>query len=72
MMLTIGIGASADCDGQVLVLHDMLGVGTGRRPRFVKNFLDGQESISAAIRLYVDDVRAGRFPSAEHVYPDAS
>lgn len=71
-MLTIGIGASVACDGQVLVLHDMLGVGGGRRPRFVKDFLEGQESIATAIRRYVDDVRAQRFPGAAHVYPDAA
>lgn len=66
---TIGIGAGADCDGQVLVMHDMLGVGHGsRRPRFVKDFLDGAGSIEAAFRAYVDDVRSGVFPAAEHGY----
>ncbi len=68
--ITIGIGASAQCTGQVLVLHDMLGAGVGKRPRFVKNFLAGAGSIEAAVRAYVADVRCGRFPSAEHVYPD--
>ncbi len=66
--LTIGIGASVHCHGQVLVLHDMLGVGVGKRPRFVKNFLDGAGSIEAAIRSYVDEVRNGRFPAPEHTY----
>jgi 3-methyl-2-oxobutanoate hydroxymethyltransferase len=70
--LTIGIGASARCDGQVLVLHDMLGAGVGRRPRFVRNFLAGTGSIEQAVRNYVADVRAGRFPAAEHLYPDAT
>jgi 3-methyl-2-oxobutanoate hydroxymethyltransferase len=74
--LTIGIGASARCSGQVLVLHDMLGVGAGKRPRFVKNFLDGTakgpgaNTIEAAVRRYVAQVRAGEFPAKEHVYPD--
>jgi len=69
-MLTIGIGASVACDGQVLVLHDMLGIGLGRRPRFVKNFLEGQESIAAALRHYVEEVRAARFPGAAQVYAE--
>jgi 3-methyl-2-oxobutanoate hydroxymethyltransferase len=68
--LTIGIGASAACHGQVLVLHDMLGAGVGRRPRFVKNFLDGQASIAGAARRYVEDVRAGVFPGPDHIYAD--
>jgi 3-methyl-2-oxobutanoate hydroxymethyltransferase len=69
--LTIGIGASVACHGQVLVLHDMLGAGVGRRPRFVKNFLQGEDSIAGAVARYVADVRAGLFPSADHVYADA-
>ena len=71
--LTIGIGASVCCHGQVLVLHDMLGVGPGKRPRFVKNFLDGGPggcTIDEALRRYVDDVRASRFPGSEHTYAD--
>lgn len=68
--LTIGIGASAHCQGQVLVLHDMLGVYAGKRPRFVKNFLEGAGSVDEAVRRYVADVRAGQFPSARHVYSD--
>lgn len=72
--LTIGIGASVHCSGQVLVLHDMLGVYPGKRPRFVRNFLDGADSttIEAAVRRYVTDVRNGRFPSSEHVYPEGA
>jgi 3-methyl-2-oxobutanoate hydroxymethyltransferase len=69
-LITIGIGASAACTGQVLVLHDLLGAGVGKRPRFVKNFLDGAGSIDAAVRTYVADVQAGRFPGPEHVYAD--
>jgi 3-methyl-2-oxobutanoate hydroxymethyltransferase len=63
----IGIGAGADCDGQVLVMHDMLGLG-GRVPRFVANFMQGKQSISAAFESYVSDVRSGRFPAKEHEY----
>jgi len=68
--LTIGIGASARCHGQVLVLHDMLGAGLGKRPRFVRNFLAANGSIEAAVRSYVAEVRAGRFPGPENVYPE--
>jgi len=69
--LTIGIGASSACNGQVLVLHDMLGVTTGKRPRFVKDFLSGAGSVELAARAYVAGVQSGAFPSAEHVYPDS-
>jgi 3-methyl-2-oxobutanoate hydroxymethyltransferase len=69
-LLTIGIGASAACSGQVLVLHDLLGAGVGKRPRFVKNFLRGADSLETAVGAYVEDVRAGRFPGPEHVYPE--
>jgi 3-methyl-2-oxobutanoate hydroxymethyltransferase len=65
---TIGIGAGADCSGQVLVLHDMLNVYPGRRPRFVRNFMAGQTSIRAAIEAYVAAVKARTFPAAEHSY----
>jgi 3-methyl-2-oxobutanoate hydroxymethyltransferase len=66
---TIGIGAGADCDGQILVLHDLLGIDTGhRRPRFVKDFLADGGSIAAAIAAYVAAVRSGAFPSLEHGY----
>jgi 3-methyl-2-oxobutanoate hydroxymethyltransferase len=71
-LITIGIGASAACSGQVLVLHDLLGAGTGKRPRFVKNFLQGTASLEAAVGAYVADVRAGRFPGPEHVYADTA
>lgn len=69
--LTIGIGASSACSGQVLVLHDMLGVAAGKRPRFVKDFLSGAGSVEAAVRTYIADVRSATFPSAEHTYPDS-
>jgi 3-methyl-2-oxobutanoate hydroxymethyltransferase len=66
---TIGIGAGPACDGQILVLHDMIGIASGhRRPRFVKNFLEGRDSIEAAVRAYADAVRDGSFPAAEHGY----
>ncbi len=63
---TIGIGAGADCDGQVLVVYDMLGITPGRRPRFSKDFLAGHDSIVAAIKAYARAVRHGDFPTAEH------
>ncbi len=58
----IGIGAGVGCSGQVLVLHDMLGLTRGDVPRFVRNFMVGSTDIEAALRQYVSDVRAGRFP----------
>lgn len=64
----IGIGAGPDVDGQVLVLHDALGLGPDRSPRFVRDFLAGRESIEAGLRAYVDAVRAREFPSAEESY----
>jgi 3-methyl-2-oxobutanoate hydroxymethyltransferase len=65
---TIGIGAGAGCSGQVLVLHDMLGVFPGKAARFVKNFMTGNATIEAAICAYVAEVRGGTFPAAEHTY----
>jgi len=65
---TIGIGAGADCDGQVLVLYDMLGITPGKRPRFSKDFLSEAGSIPAALRAYADAVRRGTFPDAEHAF----
>ncbi len=70
--LTIGIGASGACHGQVLVLHDMLGVAGGKRPRFVKNFLAQSGSVEAAVRAYVSEVQSGAFPGPEHLYADAN
>ncbi|MER3547429.1 MAG: 3-methyl-2-oxobutanoate hydroxymethyltransferase [Rhodanobacteraceae bacterium] len=64
---TIGIGAGRDCDGQVLVLYDMLGITPGKRPKFSSDFLAGRDSIAAAIAAYVDDVRSGRFPANENI-----
>jgi 3-methyl-2-oxobutanoate hydroxymethyltransferase len=65
---TIGIGAGVHCSGQVLVLHDALGVYPGRKAKFVKNFMDGQTSIEAAIKAYVAEVKAGTFPAADHSF----
>jgi len=65
---TIGIGAGPACDGQVLVLYDMLGISQGRQPRFVHDFLAQYGSIPAAIRGYIDAVKSGHYPAAEHSY----
>ena len=65
---TIGIGAGPGCSGQVLVLHDLLDVFPGQKPRFVKNFMAGQPSIQAAITAYVAAVKAKTFPAAEHCF----
>jgi 3-methyl-2-oxobutanoate hydroxymethyltransferase len=67
-MATIGIGAGADTHGQVLVLHDMLGIYPGHKARFVRNFMDGAPSIEAAIASYVRAVKDGSFPLTEHTY----
>ena len=63
---TIGIGAGPDCSGQVLVLQDMLGVSPGKPPKFVKNFMDGHQSVEGAIKAYVREVKSGKFPGPEH------
>jgi 3-methyl-2-oxobutanoate hydroxymethyltransferase len=67
-MPTIGIGAGPDCSGQVLVMHDLLGVFPGRKARFVKNFMEGQTSIEAAFTAYVAAVKDGSFPAIEHCF----
>jgi 3-methyl-2-oxobutanoate hydroxymethyltransferase len=67
-MPTIGIGAGNATSGQVLVLHDMLGVYPGRKPRFVRNFMQGQPGIAAAIAAYVAAVKDRSFPAPEHGY----
>ena len=63
---TIGIGAGVDCSGQVLVLYDMLGIYPGKRPRFVRNFMDGADTIEEAVTAYVAAVKNRTFPTAEH------
>lgn len=65
---TIGIGAGPDCSGQVLVMHDLLGVFPGRKARFVKNFMEGQTSIEAAVRAYIAAVKDKSFPAPEHCF----
>jgi 3-methyl-2-oxobutanoate hydroxymethyltransferase len=65
---TIGIGAGPNCSGQVLVMHDLLGVFPGRKARFVKNFMDGQSSIEAAVRAYIKAVKDQSFPAPEHCF----
>ncbi len=64
---TIGIGAGPDCDGQILVLQDMLGL-SARTPKFVKNFMDGAGSIEQAVKNYVAAVKSRSFPGPEHTY----
>ena len=65
---TIGIGAGAACDGQVLVWHDLLGLYAGKAPRFVKRYADLATEATRALEAYVDDVREGRFPEEQHTY----
>jgi 3-methyl-2-oxobutanoate hydroxymethyltransferase len=65
---TIGIGAGAACDGQVLVWHDLLGLYAGKAPRFVKRYADLATETKRALESYVDDVREGRFPEEQHTY----
>jgi 3-methyl-2-oxobutanoate hydroxymethyltransferase len=64
----IGIGAGVDVDGQVLVLYDVLGISAGRRPRFVRNFMDEAGSIPEALSAFVEAVRERRFPDEKHSY----
>lgn len=65
---TIGIGAGPDCDGQVLVLQDMIGIYPKHSPMFSRNFMQGTDSIEGAIRTYIEAVRSGEFPAAEHSF----
>lgn len=64
----IGIGAGADCDGQILVLYDILDISLGIRPKFSKSFMDSSASIDEAISAYVSAVRMGEFPADEHCF----
>lgn len=64
----IGIGAGAGCDGQILVLYDILGISTGRIPKFSRNFMTGAGDIEAAVKRYVEAVKTGQFPGSEHVF----
>jgi len=65
---TIGIGAGADCDGQVLVLHDMLGITQDFSPRFLRRYSDIGDQMLGAIQNYVSDVRSRDFPSKDEQY----
>jgi 3-methyl-2-oxobutanoate hydroxymethyltransferase len=65
---TIGIGAGIHCDGQVLVLHDMLNVVASKKPKFVRNFMEGQPSIQAAVQSYVSAVKNMTYPAQEHEF----
>jgi 3-methyl-2-oxobutanoate hydroxymethyltransferase len=68
MIPTIGIGAGPDCDGQVLVYHDLLGLTEGHLPRFVKRYANLSREIRDALEAYAADVRSGAFPGEEHTY----
>ncbi|HXW96051.1 MAG TPA: 3-methyl-2-oxobutanoate hydroxymethyltransferase, partial [Gemmatimonadales bacterium] len=65
---TIGIGAGPGCDGQVLVLHDMLGLNPGFSPKFLKKYAELAGTVQDAAREFADDVRAGRYPGKEHSF----
>ena len=65
---TIGIGAGAGCDGQVLVLHDMLGLNEGFNPKFLKRYAGLGEAVRTAVRSYAAEVRDGRYPGPEHSF----
>jgi 3-methyl-2-oxobutanoate hydroxymethyltransferase len=65
---TIGIGAGPDCDGQVLVLQDMLGIYPRPSPKFSKNFMQGAASVEAAVKSYIEAVKSGTFPGTEHSF----
>jgi 3-methyl-2-oxobutanoate hydroxymethyltransferase len=67
-MPTIGIGAGPDCSGQVLVMHDMLGVFPGHKAKFVRDFMEGQTSIDDAVRAFVAEVKNKSFPAPEHCF----
>jgi 3-methyl-2-oxobutanoate hydroxymethyltransferase len=65
---TIGIGAGADCDGQVLVLHDLLGLNDQFKPKFLRRYAEMAGDVRTAVQQFTDDVRAGRYPDAEHSF----
>jgi 3-methyl-2-oxobutanoate hydroxymethyltransferase len=73
---TIGIGAGVHCDGQILVTEDLLGLGFGRKPRFVRQYLNLNQLISSAVRQFKDDCTSESFPAGDESYrsqavPDA-
>lgn len=65
---TIGIGAGPHCDGQVLVMHDMLGINTEFKPRFLRQYLNLHEQVTSAVQSYIEDVRSGNFPTEAESY----
>jgi len=65
---TIGIGAGKYCDGQVLVMHDMLGINTTFRPRFLRQYLNLHDQVTGAVKQYIDDIKAGDFPNEAESY----
>ena len=65
---TIGIGAGMNCDGQVLVMHDMLGINTEFKPRFLRQYLNLHELITGAVKQYITDVKSGDFPNEKEQY----
>jgi 3-methyl-2-oxobutanoate hydroxymethyltransferase len=65
---TIGIGAGAACDGQVLVLHDVLGLGARTLPKFARQYADLRSAAISAVREFAGDVRGGRFPGPDETY----
>ena len=64
---TIGIGSGSSCDGQVLVLHDMLGIYEDMKPKFVKRYAEVSKSIFDAVSVYISDVKSSKFPSEENI-----
>ena len=65
---TIGIGAGSHCDGQVLVMHDMLGINTEFKPRFLRQYLNLSEQINNAVSQYIEDIKSGDFPNEKEQY----
>lgn len=65
---TIGIGAGGDCDGQVLVMHDMLGINTAFKPRFLRQYLNLHEQVTGAVQQYIQDVKSRNFPGENEQY----
>ncbi|HEY0752314.1 MAG TPA: 3-methyl-2-oxobutanoate hydroxymethyltransferase, partial [Chitinophagaceae bacterium] len=65
---TIGIGAGKFCDGQVLVMHDMLGINTEFKPRFLRQYLNLHDQITGAVSKYIEDVKSGGFPTDAESY----
>ena len=68
MIPTIGIGAGNGCDGQVLVMHDMLGINTEFKPRFLRTYLDLNEQVTSAVQNYIKDVKSKDFPNDKEQY----